>query len=209
MRKIGGAFLVVQLAVFGLFVTLAGPATAVTKSQVAARALSLQNMPTGWSVANSSGGSVSAVGGCLKGLEAMKKRAKGIVRASVTYQDGTVPQLGEIIEAGSGAIARYRKFTAILSDCKDISFSASGSKVTGTVGAMSFPKVGDSSSAYAVNLTVQGQTLGIDFVFFRVGQFDGELSYGDISPDPDVVSAFATEAVNKILGKTTSPPSET
>jgi hypothetical protein len=191
---------------FALFAIMAGPATAVTKSQIRAKVLSLSNMPTGWSVDNSGGGTTSDIGGCLKGLEAIKKRAKGIVRESVAYQDGTVPLLQEIIEAGPGAVARYRKFNAILLGCKAISFSASGSKVTGTVGAMSFPKVGDSSSAYAVNLTAQGVTAGLDLVLFKVGQFDGLLEYGDISPNPNVVHAFATEAVDRILGKPATPP---
>jgi hypothetical protein len=209
MRKLGGAFLVIQIAVFGGFTVLAPPANAITKSQIATKVLSLSDMPTGWSVDNSGGGSVSDFGGCLKGLQAIKKRAKGIVRASVGYQEGTVPFLIEIIEAGPGAVARYRKFNAILLGCKAISFSASGSKVTGTVGAMSFPKVGDSSSAYAVTFTVQGETLGVDLVFFRVRQFDGELAYADISPDSNIVQAFVTEVVDKILGKATSPPTET
>jgi hypothetical protein len=208
MTKLGGTFLVIQLAMLGMFVTLAGPATAVTKSQVAAKVLSLQNMPTGWSVYKSEG-SASDLGGCLKGLQAVKKEAKGIVRVSAEYQDRNDLLLEETIEAGPGMAARYRKFNATLSACKAISYSADGSKVTGTVAAMSFPKVGDSSSAYAVNLTIQGETLGIDIVFFKVGQFAAELLYAGVSPDPDVVNAFANEAVDKIHGKATSPPSET
>ena len=207
MGKLGGVFLVVQMSLFGLFATMAGPVAAVTKSQIATKALSLSNMPTGWSEDNSGGGSISNIGGCLKGLQAIKKRAKGIVRASVGYQDGTVPFLLEVIEAGPGSTARYRKFNAILTGCKAFSFAAAGIKVTGTVGAMSFPKVGDSSSAYSMNVTAQGQTLGIDLVFFRVGQFDGLLEYGDISPDPNIVHAFATEAVDKFVGKPATPPS--
>jgi hypothetical protein len=46
-------------------------------------------------------------------------------------------------------------------------------------------------------------------VFFRVRQFDGELAYADISPDSNIVQAFVTEVVDKILGKATSPPTET
>jgi hypothetical protein len=206
MRRLGGVVLVIQIAVIGVLVTPASPAIAATRSQVAAKVLSLQDMPTGWSVDNSRGGGASDIGGCLKGLVAIKKPVKGIQRVKVAYHYGAFPALQEIIEAGPGTEARYRKFTGILNGCKTFGFTADGNRITGTVGAMSFPTVGASSRAYALSLTTQGQTVGIDLVFFKVGQFDGELLYGDISPDPNTIHGFATEAVDKILGKRANPP---
>jgi hypothetical protein len=206
MRKLAGLFLIIQVGLFGVFATFAGPAIAISKSQVTTKVLSLQNMPTRWSV-DTSGGTPSHIGGCLKGLEAIEKRAKGIVRAAVAYQDGTFPVLQEIVEAGPGSTARYRKFTGILNGCKTIRFTADGKKVAGTVSAMSLPHVGSSSSAYAISLTAQGQTIGIDLVFFKVGRYDGELLYGDISPDAIIAHAFAVEAIAKILGQPAIPPS--
>jgi hypothetical protein len=75
---------------------------------------------------------------------------------------------------------------------------------------MSFPALGPPSSvqsdAFAITLTIKGINADLEVVLFRVGQIDGELGYGDISPDTATVQAFATEAVNKIEGKSVTPP---
>ncbi len=189
-------------------VALSGtPVGAVTNTQVKSKALALNDMPAGWSVDNSSSGGVSNVGGCLAGLEALKKPPRGIARAEVEYTDGQYPSLQETVEAGKGAVTRYNKFLKILDSCKTLSFTSSGLKVTGNVGAMSFPTVGDSSHAFAMNLEADGQTFGVDLVLFRVGEYDGDMLYLDVSPDPSTVETFATESVNKIEGKPVSAPS--
>jgi hypothetical protein len=46
----------------------------------------------------------------------------------------------------------------------------------------------------------------LDIVFFRVGQYDGDLEYADYSPDASTMQAFAQEAVAKVQGKPTTPP---
>ena len=56
---------------------------------------------------------------------------------------------------------------------------------------MSFPKVGDSSAAFAINLTTQGVAFGIDLIMFRVGEILGDVVYEDLgSPDPSTVEGF-------------------
>jgi hypothetical protein len=83
--------------------------------------------------------------------------------------------------------------------------TSDGTKATGSIGAMSFPALGDSSSAYAINLTASGVSLGIDIVLFRVGAITGDVLYFDYSPDPMAVQHYATAAVNKVEGKPTNP----
>jgi hypothetical protein len=201
-------FILPVLAVSTLSLLVAVPASSagISKSEVQSKSLALSDMPTGWSVDHSTSGALSNPGGCLSALEALKKPAKGTVRAHVQYDDQEVPAVQETLEAGKGAIARYDKYLKTLNGCTSVSFSDSGQTITGTVGAMSFPTVGNSSSAYAMNFTIEGESVGLDVVFFRVGQYDGDLEYVDYSPDTSTMQAFAQEAAAKVEGKPTTPP---
>ena len=181
------------------------PAGALTQAQIKAMALSLSDMPTGWSVNNSSASTSNLGSGCLQKLQALGKPSKGIARAVVHYEDQNSPTLSETLESGKGSSARYKKYLGILKGCKSISITEGGTNLTGTVGAMSFPTVGDSSSAFAITLGADGITETLDIVLFRVGQVDGDLGYADYSPDAATAQAFATEAVNKIEGKAVTP----
>jgi hypothetical protein len=196
------AFIVLVMSV-GIVATTTVPSAAVTKSQVKAKTLSLSDMPTGWSVDNSSSGGVTT-SGCL---HALKTSAKSVVRVSAAYDDGSTPAVQEVLEVGRGASARYREFNKELSGCKSISFTSNGQTISGTVGAMSFPEVGSRSTAFSITLTVQGINIGVDYVIFEVGQYAGAVGYEDIGqPDVTQVHEFVTEAINKIEGKPTTPP---
>jgi hypothetical protein len=190
---------------FGLLAQVI-PAGAVTTAQVKSKTLSLSNMPTGWSVDHSTSGGLSNTGGCISALQSLKRPAKSTVRAHVQYEDQSLPAVQETLEAGKGAVARYDKFLKTLNACTSVSFTFSGQSIKGTVGAMSFPTVGDSSRGYAMNFTFEGESFGLDTVFFRVGQYDGDLEYIDHSPEADTVRAFVQEAVAKIEGKTVTVP---
>jgi hypothetical protein len=62
---------------------------------------------------------------------------------------------------------------------------------------MSFPKVGDQSSAYAVTLPIEGINVGFDIILFRVGSYVAAITYADIgSPDVSTVQRFTIEAVH-------------
>ncbi len=60
------------------------------------------------------------------------------------------------------------------------------------------------SSAYEVNVNAGVMTAKIDVVLFR--QYFVNPVYEDTSPDASVVQAFAQEALAKIQGKPTTPP---
>jgi hypothetical protein len=199
-RKVTGLALMAPAALLAA-VMGTGPAEAATKAQLTAKALSISNFPTGWFVDNSSGGATKS--GCLKSLTSSFKHE---VKAEVAYTDGNLPALQETLEVGPGVSARYNRFVKVLNACKTLSYSAGGQAVHGTIGEMSFPKVGTRSSAYAAMLTVQGVTAGVDIILFQVGSVLGDVVYEDFSPDPDQVQAFVTEAIRKIEGKATTVP---
>lgn len=89
-----------------------------------------------------------------------------------------------------------------LSKCKTFSVQEDGQSTKGSVGKMSFPKMGDQSAAYAMTLTTQGVTLGIDIILFRVGPYVGDLFYADLgSPDISTVQSLTSQAIAKITGR--------
>ncbi len=189
------------VALIGLGVTVMDPpAGAANSAQLKAKALSLSDMPTGWSVDNgSSSGGVSHAGGCLKVLTSFKKPPKGIAHANVRYEDGGVRAVSESIGEGKAAAADYAKYLKVMNGCTTLSFT--------TDGAMSLSTVGDASAAYAFAFTAKGVKLGLDLVLFKAGSVIGDLAYEDIgTPDAGTFQAFATDAVNRIEGKPTTTP---
>jgi hypothetical protein len=193
------------LIVLGALVLIASaaPAGAITKGQVKARALSLSNMPTGWSVDNSANSSSNGIP-CLKPL---KTPAKKEAKITVSYADGSLPAVQEVVAAGPGESSRYKALNHALAKCKTFSYSTGGQKISGNIGAMSFPAVGSHSSAYAISINAQGETAGADVVLFESGPYVGALLYEDLgTPDPSQAQAFVEEAVAKVEGKPAVTP---
>lgn len=194
-----------SLMVFGVVALAAtsAPAGAATKAQVKARTLSLSNMPTGWSVDNSANSSSGGIP-CLKPLKAPSRHE---VKASVSYADGSLPALQEVVATGSGAAASYKALNKALAACKSFTSSSGGQKVTGSIGAMSFPSVGSHSTAYAIHISIQGVNAGVDVVLFEAGAYVGAVLYEDIgTPDASQAQAFVKEAVAKVEGKPAVTP---
>jgi hypothetical protein len=201
---------VLAIIALGMAMAFSLPAGASSaQAQLRAKALTLSDMPSGWSVDNSSSGGLSNATGCLSKLQSQSKPSKGIVQAKADYTDGNAPALEETLLAGSAAAKHYAALIKVLNSCKTVSFNASGTEVTGSAGAMSFPTVGTASSAYAFTFSAKGITLGLDVIVFRVGSIAGDLAYFDLgSPDADTVQAFATAAVDKIQGKPVTVPTD-
>lgn len=184
-----------------LFVVM--PAGGLTTSQLHSKALSLSNMPAGWAVDNSSsGGGISS--GCLAGL----KRPPGTdTKVSVAYKDGQLPEFLELLASGKRALPAYKELSHVLARCRRFTASGNGQTYNYTVGAMSFPQVGNDSSAYSITFSVQGVSGAIYLVLFQVGSIVGAVGYGDIGrPDTSQFQAFVTEAIDKIEGKPVTVP---
>jgi hypothetical protein len=162
------------------------PAGGSTKSQLEARALSLSNFPTGWSVDNAPRPAEDQ--GCLSGL---KKISKHETKVSVSFTDGGLPEVDEVLSSGPGSAPRYNELVKALNACNK-PYTVTSGTVTGkvSVGAMSFPTVGQRSTAFALTLTVQGVNAGADLVLFQVGSVSGAVDYEDLGqPDPAVAPA--------------------
>ena len=200
MARLGSMTLVASL-IFGVL-TVSGTASgASVKSRLMTKALSLSDLPTGWSIDNSKSSSGATTVSCLSGLKSPFKHG---VKVTVAFKRGTtIPTMQETIETGPGVAARYRAFVRIFSSCKSISFSSNGQNFTGTVGEMSFPTLGNQSSAYSIVLMDQGIRAGLDIVLFQVANDIGDVFYEDLgTPNVNQVHSLATTAVAKIQGAT-------
>jgi hypothetical protein len=178
---------------------------------IKSRTLQLSDMPTGWSVDNSSSGGTNSATGCLATIKSNQK-AKGLTRAQVAYAENqSVPALQEAIARGKSSTIKkgYAKIVKVLNSCNKVSFTANdGTVVSGSIGAMNFPKVANQSTAYNMALSAKGITVGADIVVFQQGNYDGALLYLDLGqPDTTQLQTFATAAVARVQGKT--PPSPT
>ena len=168
--------------------------------------MSLSNLPAGWTVESSSSGGATSKVACFAGL---KSHFPGESKVDVGFTRGGQPAFQETIESGPSRIlnARYRAFKKTLSSCKHISFNSGGRQFSGSIGAISFPKVAGRASAFGITLSSQGATVGIDIVLFEQGEVLGDVVYEDVTqPDPNQVQATVSVAVDKIEGKVTTVP---
>jgi hypothetical protein len=162
--------------------------------------LTVAELPTGWAVDNSSDSSDSGAPPCLKDLKATFNTSD---RAKVDFVKGTdLPQFEQSLGyfgTIAAALAKYQAGAAILNNCKDVSFTSDGHKFTGSIGALSFPKVGQQSSAWQLVISTQGVTVGLDAVLVQVGPELTMLIYGDLGgPDLDEATSLARKAVAKM-----------
>jgi len=159
--------------------------------------LTVEQMPTGWSQGGSgTGGGI----GCLTHIF----EPKGIRKtgsASVTYAaNAGLPQVTEELATYSGpAKTAFQGIDATLRACKTVKGSSGGSKATGTVGEMSFPKMGDQSAAFEVQLTISGTSANQDVVIARKGSIILGLTDGTLgTPSLTEFEHFAQLALAKV-----------
>jgi hypothetical protein len=159
--------------------------------------LSVGQMPTGWSVDNSSS-SGSGVGCLANILE--PKGIKQISHAGVALDDnGNTPLVTEKLSTYSNATTAYKKIVATLSACKRVSGTSGGAKTTGTVGQMSFPHYGNASAAFSLSLVIQGTTVGDDLLIVRKGNVVMGIQEADIPPlDVSQFQGFVVKALAKV-----------
>ena len=189
------------LSVLGLLlIACAIPAGAITKGQVRSKALSISDMPTGWSVNNAKSSSTSNCSGSTHA-------AKHDVKVSVSYQRGNVPVMAEAIEGGPSAGAAYREALKRLNRCTTLTVTSAGTTLSGGGGAMSFPvTTGAKTSAYAFSFTDKGVSLGFDLVLFQAGKYAGLVTLGDLgTPDTSLLQYFVSAAIDKAEGKPLPP----
>lgn len=160
--------------------------------------MSLRDLPAGWSVPNSSSGSVREPD-CFA---AAQRTSGAAADQSATFAKSQLPVLIENLGyyPGRSAASNFTASAAALSSCKQVTFSAGGATLTGTVQAMSFPTLGDESRAYDVTLSGYGFTLSIQIVLARKGHELLIVAYADQgAPDRGSFARFANVAFGKLI----------
>ncbi|MGC2150399.1 MAG: DUF4352 domain-containing protein [Terriglobales bacterium] len=183
-----------------------GAAAFASSAKLSSQLLSINQMPTGWSVDNSSSG--DGVGCLSKTLE-----PKGITQTSKAESqfqaNGGVPAIDEKIATYTSATGAFQKILANLAKCKRITGKSSGNKVTGTIGEMSFPPFGDESAAFAISLTTQGTTFSGAFDIVREGKvIMGIEEFSASTVNIPQFHNFVVKALAKLGGGSTKPPAE-
>jgi len=171
------------------------PSRHANSSKLGSMLLSIGQFPNGWSVDNSSS-SGSGSAGCLASLQHLNGHQTQM--AEVSFTEGGLPDVDEKLQSFQSAKTAFNEITAIIAHCPRFKGTSDGSTVVGSIGAMSFPHLGDQSAAYASSITIQGVTAGDDMVYARKGSVVMELQLVDISPDPSQLEQFAKKAAAKL-----------
>lgn len=112
------------------------------------------------------------------------------------------PQLSQQIAYFGTSASAAHKFSAgvgIVDACKQIAFPVQGHKVTGSIGAMSFPKVAPNTRAWNLVLSADGITIGFYVVYVQKGAELEAIIYGGLgTPDLGEFTNFVKAAVAKM-----------
>jgi len=185
----------------------AGPSAGSTAAGTApprdltSQLFTVSELPAGWAVDNSAANSsTDTTPPCLASVKAKVEPA---LKADADFVKGTdFPALSQHIgDFGTSAAASstFAAMTSTLDRCTDVSFTSEGTKITGSIGQMSFAKLGDRSEAWQMVLSAQGQTVGIDLVLVQRNRELELLLYGELgSPDVGEFTALASKAVAKL-----------
>jgi hypothetical protein len=175
-----------------------GKAT-LTAADVRGQLLTVADLPTGWKVDNSDDGDDNSdEPSCMKDLDSLPDPRP---EADVSFVQGDgVPMLMENVGYAGDAAERYMSRVAeALNGCTDVSFDADGDTMRGTIGAMSFPKLGDDARAWSMAFTIQGIPFVFDLVFARKGDELLMIGYADLgSPDVSELESFTRKALAKL-----------
>jgi hypothetical protein len=143
-----------------------GPPAGVSSSTLSGQLLSVSQVPTGWSAASSAGDNGV---GCMENLlEPAGTKQTPKAQAYFVGPD-LLAVFDEKLATYSSATKTYRKIIATMTACKVVNAINKGHVVTGTAGAMSFPRYANASEAFALRLTSLGVTLRCDYLLVRQG----------------------------------------
>ena len=173
-------------------------------------ALSVSDLPAGWSAAPTKGAKAPKVTANAPCFSSLQGKSKGLTYDVEAFtQGGAIPTLVEVLAAGPQLDRTWKRLAAALTSCRSATIDLAGTKVKSTVRRIAIPRVGDSSSASAWAFTFHGVRIGFDLVLFRIGKYGGYVTYSDLgAPRLATVKTFAQAAAAKAAhgGSTTPVP---
>jgi hypothetical protein len=174
-----------------------GPATVahatLKQPKASAMLLSIRQMPVGWSVDNSKAGSGDA--GCMT----LSKTFDVDPHAAISFEsNGGLLVLGDDVITPRSAKTLMHQVVKVIAACPRFTGNFNGTKVTGSVGAMSFPRIGDQSDAYSAAITAEGITFTDDFVIVRRDNVLMQLQLTGLDPNVNMLIKYARLGVDKL-----------
>lgn len=168
--------------------------------ELTSQLLSVRDLPAGWSVDNSASGDSASTPPCLANSKAA---FHATVKTERDFLGGTdYPRINEQIgyfASSANATTRFNAGKAVLDGCKTVSFTSGGTRFTGTIGALSFPTVGDRSAAWRLTISAGGETAALDAVVVQKSAELMMMVYGNVgSVDVGPLTTFVRKAVAKL-----------
>jgi hypothetical protein len=174
-----------------------GIMTSAATPNLSSKLLSIDQMPTGWSVNNSPSSNAKD---CVNTLLLPKGIRRSASAGEYFDDDGNIPTFEEKLATFSGSASHaFDKIILSANACKN--FTTSGDKFT--MGQMSFSHYGNQSAAYTVSGDIQGESIGEDFLVVREGKVIAAFAETDLQPVSTDLTQFEG-LVTKALAKLTS-----
>lgn len=150
----------------------ASTSTTMALSRLSSELLSISQMPTGWSVDNSSGRAEGCDHDALANVISTRYVEKDF------SGNGGQPELQEEIMPANGVA--FIKVKKALDSCKVYKEPLGKKQVKLTQGEISFPKVGQASAAWNVSVSFQGLNVVGDIVWTEKAKQFVEVAYLDV-----------------------------
>ena len=158
----------VMIATVVLSLTFAGigPAAATSMAQLRSEALSIHQMPAGWTARQPT---EDLRMGCLTHLLEPKGVTEIHFEEVYYLGKGNLPLLVETMTTYSSATAAYKKIAASIASCRKVAGVLKGYPVTGTVRSLRMPHYGNASVVYLITLSGKHLTVRSDYAIIRKG----------------------------------------
>jgi hypothetical protein len=166
MKRRAGVSVTIAMTVLSLTFAGIGPAAATSMAQLKSEALSIHQMPAGWTARQPT---EDIRMGCLSHL-LEPKGVREIHFEEVYYLGkGNLPLLVETMTTYSSATAAYKKIASSIAGCREVAGVLKGYPVKGTVRPLSMPHYGNASVVYMITLSGKHITVKSDYAIIRKG----------------------------------------
>jgi hypothetical protein len=161
-----GLSVLAAMAVFLATVVSTGSAASTAVTSLKAEALSIQQMPAGWTVRQPT---YDVRMGCLTQLLEPKGVKETQYVEAYYLGKGDLPQLVETLTTYTNTPLAYTKIAADIANCKKVSGTLKGYAVTGTLRAMASSRYGNASVVYLLTLSGKHVSWQSDYAIVRKG----------------------------------------
>lgn len=177
----------------------------LSESELQAALLTVQDLPTGYTVDTSLNEDDEDEPGdeCAARFEALDEgEVEPAAEADIGYEGG----FGIVLEQGlsnfedeDDITAQFDSFSKLAADCpKFTSTDADGAETQFTVGALSFPKLGDDTLAFALTVETPDVRGRINIAIVQLGRNVMYVSQGGLTADAAVLEQAARKGLERL-----------